>query len=168
MGVFGAIAAIIATQGLEILVLRKISFYFLQLKILFSYFGFPTSCGLYDFERPGSEALLKELRNRFLIAFNFETSSETVFPKPNGGSLNALDALKIVAFTLPLGYSFNLDGSMMYMTFASIAIAQAYNIQHGYWNTNYHVALDVMPNQRRNLLGVPKCFLVVLATCRYV
>ena len=61
------------------------------------------------------------------IAFS-TTSSEAVFPK----LVEELERFgcnnKIVAFILPLGYSFNLDGSMMYMTFASIFIAQVYNV----------------------------------------
>ena len=71
--------------------------------------------------------LLQRIKNPLFIAFS-TTSSEAVFPKlveelERFGCQN-----KIVSFTLPLGYSFNLDGSMMYMTFASIFIAQVYGI----------------------------------------
>jgi Na+/H+-dicarboxylate symporter len=51
-----------------------------------------------------------------------------VFSKVNRGVRAFWVKDKIVSFMLPLGYSFNLDGSMMYMTFASIFIAQAYGI----------------------------------------
>lgn len=97
------------------------------------------------------------------IAFS-TTSSEAVFPK----LVQELEGFgcknKIVSFILPLGYSFNLDGSMMYMTFASIFIAQV-----------NHVPLD-LPTQLTMLLvlmltskgiaGVPRASLVVVtATC---
>jgi len=62
-----------------------------------------------------------------LIAFS-TTSSEAVFPKLTEELERFGCKDKIVSFILPLGYSFNLDGSMMYMTFASLAIAQASNV----------------------------------------
>ena len=71
---------------------------------------------------------------------------------------------KIVSFILPLGYSFNLDGSMMYMTFASIAIAQAYGIQLDL-GTQLTMLLVLMLTNK-GIAGVPRASLVVvLATC---
>ena len=72
-------------------------------------------------------ALLKRIAQPLLIAFS-TTSSEAVFPKLTEELERFGCNEKIVAFTLPLGYTFNLDGSMMYMTFASVAIAQAYRM----------------------------------------
>lgn len=71
--------------------------------------------------------LLKRLAGPLLIAFS-TTSSEAVFPKLTEELERFGCDPKIVSFTLPLGYSFNLDGSMMYMTFASLFIAQIYGI----------------------------------------
>src|SRR3546814_17632213 len=71
--------------------------------------------------------LIRYVREPILIAFS-TASSEAAYPK----MLEQLDRFgvprRIYSFVLPLGYSFNLDGSMMYSTFASIFIAQAYGI----------------------------------------
>src|SRR5678809_887707 len=75
--------------------------------------------------------LLRRIAQPLLIAFS-TTSSEAVFPKLTEELERFGCRDKIVAFVLPLGYSFNLDGSMMYMTFASLAIAQAYNMHLDY------------------------------------
>src|SRR6202000_578805 len=72
-------------------------------------------------------ALLRHMKEPVLIAFS-TSSSEAAFPK----LMLELERFgcdeKIVSFVLPLGYSFNLDGSMMYMSFASIFIAQCYGL----------------------------------------
>src|SRR5690606_19554990 len=71
--------------------------------------------------------LLRYIREPIILAFS-TASSEAAYPR----TLEALDRFgvppRIASFVLPLGYSFNLDGSMMYMTFAVIFIAQAYGI----------------------------------------
>jgi len=68
---------------------------------------------------------------------------------------------KIVSFVLPLGYSFNLDGSMMYMTFASIFIAQTYGI-HLDTGTQLSMLLVLMLTSK-GIAGVPRASLVVIA-----
>jgi Na+/H+-dicarboxylate symporter len=71
---------------------------------------------------------------------------------------------KIVSFILPLGYSFNLDGSMMYMTFASIFIAQVYNVPLDL-PTQLTMLLVLMLTSK-GIAGVPRASLVVVtATC---
>jgi Na+/H+-dicarboxylate symporter len=96
------------------------------------------------------------------IAFN-TASSEAVFPKlveemERFGCNN-----KIVSFTLPLGYSFNLDGSMMYMTFASMFIAQAYNITSVTGDIGTQIAmLLVFMLTSKGIAGVPRASLVVV------
>jgi len=71
---------------------------------------------------------------------------------------------KIVSFMLPLGYSFNLDGSMMYMTFASLFIAQAYGIDLDL-GTQMMMLLVLMLTSK-GIAGVPRASLVVVAaTC---
>jgi Na+/H+-dicarboxylate symporter len=97
------------------------------------------------------------------IAFS-TTSSEAVFPKlveemERFGCKN-----KIVSFILPLGYSFNLDGSMMYMTFASIFIAQVYQVPLDL-GTQLTMLLVLMLTSK-GIAGVPRASLVVVtATC---
>jgi Na+/H+-dicarboxylate symporter len=93
------------------------------------------------------------------IAFN-TASSEAVFPKMVEEMERFGCDKKIVSFTLPLGYSFNLDGSMMYMTFASIAIAQAYGIQLDF-GTQITMLLVLMLTSK-GIAGVPRASLVVI------
>jgi len=107
--------------------------------------------------------LLRRIAQPLLIAFS-TTSSEAVFPKLTEELERFGCGEKIVAFVLPLGYSFNLDGSMMYMTFASIAIAQAYGI-HMDLATQLTMLLVLMLTSK-GIAGVPRAALVVvLATC---
>jgi Na+/H+-dicarboxylate symporter len=96
------------------------------------------------------------------IAFN-TASSEAVFPK----LIEELEGFgcnnKIVSFTLPLGYSFNLDGSMMYMTFASMFIAQAYNLTAITEHIPTQLAmLLVFMLTSKGIAGVPRASLVVI------
>jgi Na+/H+-dicarboxylate symporter len=74
--------------------------------------------------------LLKDIREPILLAFS-TSSSESAMPK----TIEALEqhgiSNRIVSFVLPMGYSFNLDGSIMYMTFATLFIAQCYGIEIG-------------------------------------
>lgn len=108
-------------------------------------------------------SLLKTIRNPLLIAFS-TTSSEAVFPKlveelERFGCKN-----KIVSFILPLGYSFNLDGSMMYMTFASIFIAQLYGIEMSVGQQI--LMLLVLMITSKGVAGVPRASLIIIiATC---
>jgi Na+/H+-dicarboxylate symporter len=107
--------------------------------------------------------LLRRIRNPLLIAFS-TTSSEAVFPKLTEELERFGCKDKIVSFVLPLGYSFNLDGSMMYMTFASLAIAQAYHVPMDL-GTQLLMLLVLMLTSK-GIAGVPRASLVVvLATC---
>jgi hypothetical protein len=103
------------------------------------------------------------VKESVLLAFS-TASSESAFPQ----LMQQLEKFgcqkKIVSFTLPLGYSFNLDGSMMYMTFASLAIAQAYGI-HIDLGTQFTMLLVLMLTSK-GVAGVPRASLVVVtATC---
>ena len=71
--------------------------------------------------------LVKLVQEPFLLAFS-TASSEAAYPKMLEQLAKFPIATRISSFVLPLGYSFNLDGTMMYCTFASIFIAQAYDI----------------------------------------
>jgi Na+/H+-dicarboxylate symporter len=161
LGVFGAIAAVIATKGLEIF-----SFYgqYLLFFIIGIFILWLVLLGVgYLILRDRLPALIKRIAQPLLIAFS-TTSSEAVFPKLTEELERFGCNEKIVAFTLPLGYSFNLDGAMMYMTFASVAIAQAYNI-HMDLGTQITMLLVLMLTSK-GIAGVPRASLVViLATC---
>ncbi|MDQ2718748.1 MAG: dicarboxylate/amino acid:cation symporter [Bacteroidota bacterium] len=161
IGVFGAIAAVIASKGLEI-------FNFYGLYLLYFILGIFILWAVLIFVgylilKNRIPVLLKRIAQPLLIAFS-TTSSEAVFPKLTEELERFGCPEKIVAFTLPLGYSFNLDGSMMYMTFASIAIAQAYGI-HMDLGTQLTMLLVLMLTSK-GIAGVPRASLVVvLATC---
>ena len=161
IGVFGAIAAVIATQGLDIFSFygKYLLFFILGVFMLWLVLLFVG----YLILRNRVPALLNRIGQPLLIAFS-TTSSEAVFPKLTEELERFGCPEKIVAFTLPLGYSFNLDGSMIYMTFASIAIAQAYNI-HMDIGTQITMLLVLMLTSK-GIAGVPRASLVVvLATC---
>jgi len=107
--------------------------------------------------------LLKSIISPLIIAFG-TTSSEAVFPKLTEELERFGVKDKIVSFMLPLGYSFNLDGSMMYMTFASLFIAQVYGV-HLDFATQMTMLLVLMLTSK-GIAGVPRASLVVVAaTC---
>src|SRR3954465_3254454 len=126
IAVFAAMAATVAVNGLEIL-LRFAVFmgdFYLGLIALWALLigaGF-AFLGARVFK------LLSLIKEPFMLSFA-TTSSEAAYPK----ILDALDRFgvkrKISSFVMPMGYSFNLDGSMMYCTFATLFIAQAYGVE---------------------------------------
>lgn len=161
LGVFGAIAAVIATKGLEVFVFygKYLLFFLVGIICLWMVLLF---VGFLVLGKRLPE-LLKRIFPPLIIAFS-TTSSEAVFPKLTDELEKFGCKDKIVAFILPLGYSFNLDGSMMYMTFASIAIAQAYGIQLD-TGTQLTMLLVLMLTSK-GIAGVPRASLVVVtATC---
>jgi Na+/H+-dicarboxylate symporter len=161
LGVFGAIAAVIATKGLR--VFNFYGQYLLYFLIgIFLLWAILLGVG-YLILRNRVPQLLKRISQPLLIAFS-TTSSEAVFPKLTEELERFGCKDKIVSFILPLGYSFNLDGSMMYMTFASITIAQAYGI-HLDIGTQITMLLVLMLTSK-GVAGVPRASLVVvIATC---
>ena len=104
--------------------------------------------------------LIRYVREPLLVAFT-TASSEAAYPR----MLEALDKFgvppRIASFVLPLGYSFNLDGSMIYMTFASLFIAQAYGIDLPL-GTQVAMLLFLMISSK-GIAGVPRASLVVIA-----
>jgi Na+/H+-dicarboxylate symporter len=161
LGVFGAIAAVIASNGLE--VFKFYSFYLLYFILgIFLLWALLLLVGLLILKNK-LPALLKRIIQPLIIAFS-TTSSVAVFPKLTEELEKYGCNNKIVAFILPLGYSFNLDGSMMYMTFASLAIAQAYGI-HLDLGTQLNMLIVLMLTSK-GIAGVPRASLVVVtATC---
>jgi Na+/H+-dicarboxylate symporter len=161
LGVFGAIAAVIATKGLEVFLFygKYLLFFLMGIALLWVIL---ISVGYLILGKRIGE-LLKRISSPMLVAFS-TTSSEAVFPKLTEELERFGCKDKIVSFILPLGYSFNLDGSMMYMTFASLAIAQAYGI-HLDMGTQLTMLLVLMLTSK-GIAGVPRASLVVVtATC---
>ena len=162
IGVFGAIAGVFAIRDIDDLLLTYAKF-FGSFMIGISTLWFVLLLVGYLFLKNKMTKLLKHIVSPLFIAFG-TTSSEAVFPKLTEEleSFGVKD--KIVSFMLPLGYSFNLDGSMMYMTFASIFIAQAYGIPLDF-GTQMTMLLVLMLTSK-GIAGVPRASLVVVAaTC---
>jgi Na+/H+-dicarboxylate symporter len=158
LAVFAAMAAIIATQGLGILVTYGkfvIEFYF-GLAVLW---GILMLVGFLVF---GSHAfrLVGLVREPFLLAFS-TASSEAAYPKTMEQLEKFPISKKIISFVLPMGYSFNLDGSMMYCTFAVLFIAQAYNIELSMAQQITMLLLLMLTS--KGMAGVPRASLVVIA-----
>lgn len=104
--------------------------------------------------------LVSMLRQPVLLAFS-TASSEAAYPM----TLEQVERFgckkKIASFVLPVGYSFNLDGSMMYCSFAAIFIAQVYSIEMEI--TQQLLMLLVLMITSKGIAGVPRASLVVIA-----
>lgn len=156
--VFGAMAAIISQKGLTILLTygKFIGQFYLGLACLWIVLA------LVGFLILGRRVfiLLGLIKDPLLLAFS-TASSEAAYPR----TMEELEKFgcdnRIVSFVLPLGYSFNLDGSMMYMTFASLFIAQAYNMHLGF--EEQISMLLVLMITSKGIAGVPRASLVVIA-----
>jgi Na+/H+-dicarboxylate symporter len=156
--VFAAMAAIITTQGLGILVTYGkfvLEFYFglVVLWCILVFVGFLVF-GNHAFR------LVALVREPFLLAFS-TASSEAAYPKTMEQLAKFPVSKKIISFVLPMGYSFNLDGSMMYCTFAAIFIAQAYNIPLTL-GQQFTMLLLLMVTSK-GMAGVPRASLVVIS-----
>jgi Na+/H+-dicarboxylate symporter len=162
IGVFGAIAGVFAVRNLSELLLTYAKFFGSFLVGISTLWIFLLVIG-FIFLKSRMKTLLKHIVSPLIIAFG-TTSSEAVFPKLTEELERFGVKDKIVSFMLPLGYSFNLDGSMMYMTFASIFIAQAYGV-HLDIGTQMTMLLVLMLTSK-GIAGVPRASLVVVAaTC---
>ncbi|MBC7858946.1 MAG: dicarboxylate/amino acid:cation symporter [Burkholderiaceae bacterium] len=158
LAVFAAMASVVTTQGLGVLVTfaKFMGGFYIGLVCLWALLigaGFLVI-------GPRVFKLVGLIREPFLLAFS-TASSEAAYPK----LLVALDQFgvqrKISSFVLPMGYSFNLDGSMMYCTFAVLFIAQAYGIDLPV-GTQITMLLLLMLTSK-GMAGVPRASLVVIA-----
>jgi Na+/H+-dicarboxylate symporter len=162
IGVFGAITGVFAVRDFQELAITYFKFFGSFLIGISSLWVILIIVG-YVFLKSRMNELLKRIVGPLVIAFG-TTSSEAVFPKLTEQLEEFGVKDRIVSFMLPLGYSFNLDGSMMYMTFASIFIAQAYGV-HLDIGTQM-VMLLVLMLTSKGIAGVPRASLVVVAaTC---
>lgn len=162
IGVFGAIAGVFAIRDLNELLITYAKFFGSFLVGITTLWIFLIFIG-FVFLKKRILTLLQHIVSPLIIAFG-TTSSEAVFPKLTEELERFGVKDKIVSFMLPLGYSFNLDGSMMYMTFASIFIAQAYGIPLDF--PTQLTMLFVLMLTSKGIAGVPRASLVVVAaTC---
>jgi Na+/H+-dicarboxylate symporter len=158
LAVFCAIASTIATNGLGILVnyakfMGEFYFGLVCLWVVLIVVGFVLL-------GPDIRRLILLVREPFLLAFS-TASSEAAYPKMLEQLAKFPISRNISSFVLPLGYSFNLDGTMMYCTFASVFIAQAYDIPLTL-GTQIAMLLTLMLTSK-GVAGVPRASLVVIA-----
>jgi Na+/H+-dicarboxylate symporter len=158
LAVFAAVAATVTTSGLGILLTfgKFMGGFYVSLIILWLIiFG----AGFLVIG-PRAFRLAHLVREPLLLAFS-TASSEAAYPK----TLERLEQFgvpnRIASFVLPLGYSFNLDGSMMYCTFATLFIAQAYGITLGAGEQITMLLLLMLTS--KGMAGVPRASLVVIS-----
>jgi Na+/H+-dicarboxylate symporter len=158
IGVFGAVAGIITTQGLGMLLVfgKLLMAFYITLAVLWLVL---ILAGYFVLGK-GVFRLLKLVRSPMLLGFS-TASSESAYPK----LMEQLEKFgirdRITGFVLPLGYSFNLDGSMIYTTFAALFVAQAYGIELSL--TTQITMLLVLMVSSKGIAGVPRASLVVVA-----
>ncbi|HGY3715604.1 dicarboxylate/amino acid:cation symporter [Citrobacter sp. Res13-Sevr-PEB04-36] len=158
LAIFAAISSVIATQGLGIL-LNYASF------IGGYYLAIVLTCLVllavgYVMLKKEVFRLVSMLKDPVLVAFT-TSSSEAAYPKTLEQLTKFGCSRNIVSFVLPIGYSFNLVGSMVYCSFASMFIAQAYNIHLSF--AEITVLMLTLMLASKGIAGVPRSALVVLA-----
>ncbi|MFL9887613.1 dicarboxylate/amino acid:cation symporter [Paraburkholderia agricolaris] len=158
VGVFGALAAAITVHGLDVLTTygKLIGSFYVGLVLLWALLIAVGYCFL------GKQiwALLKAIREPAMLAFS-TASSEAAYPRLSEKLEEFGVDKKVVGFTLPLGYAFNLDGSMMYQAFAAIFIAQAFGIDMPL-GTQIMMLLVLMLSSK-GMAGVARGSVVVVA-----
>lgn len=158
LGVFGAIASAVTLRGLDVLYSygRLIGSFYLGLFLLWAILIGVGYCFLG--RRIGG--LLKAVREPAMIAFS-TASSEAAYPRLTEQLERFGVDKKVVGFTLPLGYAFNLDGSMMYQAFAAIFIAQAFGVSMPL--SEQVVMLLILMLSSKGMASVPRGSVVVVA-----
>jgi Na+/H+-dicarboxylate symporter len=158
LAVFAAIAGIVTTQGLGVIVTYGtfVLQFYLTLLILWTLLML---VGFLVLGRPVFD-LVRRVREPFLLALS-TASSEAAYPKTLDQLVRFGVSKRIASFVLPLGYSFNLDGTMAYCTFATVFIAQAYGI-HLPLGTQLTMLAMLMVTSK-GMAGVPRASLVVIA-----
>ena len=158
VGVGAAIAVTVGHRGLSVLYnlgLMIISFYGALIVFVILVFG-----GVMLISKISVKKFLIAVKEPALIAFS-TTSSEAALPK----ALEAMEKFgvsrRIVSFILPLGYSFNLDGSTLYLSLASVFVAQAAGIQLTF--TQQALMMLTLMLTSKGVAGVPRASLVILA-----
>ncbi len=158
LAVFGALASTVSKQGLDIIAVYGLFMgeFYLSLVVLWVVLVIlgGTIIG------PRVVRLIRRVREPIILAFS-TASSEAAYPK----TLEELERFgcsnRVASFVLPMGYSFNLDGSMMYCTFAVMFIAQVYGIEIPIGEQILMVAILMLTS--KGIAGVPRASLVVIA-----
>ncbi|WP_431858192.1 dicarboxylate/amino acid:cation symporter [Azospirillum sp.] len=158
IGVFAAVANVVATQGLGVLLVygKFMGSFYVTLVVLWA---FLIGAGFLVL-RKDVFRLVRTVREPMLLGFS-TASSESAYPRVMEELKGFGIKERVIGFVLPLGYSFNLDGSMIYTTFASLFIAQAYNLPLSL--DQQMLMLLVLMVSSKGIAGVPRSSLVVVA-----
>jgi Na+/H+-dicarboxylate symporter len=159
MAIFAALASTVATQGIEVIGVyaKFVGGFYLSLGILWAVL---TLAAMAFMGAKRGLNLIGMVREPTLLAFS-AASSEAAYPRTMEQLEKFGVSRRIVSFVLPLGYSFNLDGSMMYCTFAVLFIAQAYGIEITL--VQQVIMLGLLMITSKGIAGVPRASLVVIA-----
>jgi proton glutamate symport protein len=157
VGVLGAMAFTIGTMGLD--VLKNLLSLLATLYVALAVFLFGVLLPVALLARLPIRRFIKAVAEPVSIAFA-TASSESALPR----AMESMEAFgvprQIVAFVLPTGYSFNLDGSTLYLSLASIFVAQAAGI-HLSFGQQLVIVLTLMLTSK-GVAGVPRAMLVIL------
>ena len=158
IAVFAAVSAALAKSGVELLATYAIFMAEFYLGILLLWvLLFVAAWAMLGKRAVG---LFRAVREPTLLAFA-TASSEAAYPKTLAQLEKFGCSNRVASFVLPLGYSFNLDGSMMYCTFAVLFIAQAYGIELS--AGQQLTMLLILMVTSKGMAGVPRASLVVIA-----
>lgn len=157
-GIFAAIASVVTVQGLGVIITygKLIGWFYVALFALWTLLFFAGRAVLGRRMRE----LTKAIREPMMIAFS-TASSEAAYPKLTEVLQRFGVRKRLVGFVLPLGYSFNLDGSMVYQAFAAVFIAQAFGVEMSL-GTQVTMLLVLMVSSK-GMAAVPRGSLVVVA-----
>jgi Na+/H+-dicarboxylate symporter len=159
LAVFTALASTVLTQGAAVLMIyaKFVGSFYLALLALWAFLSFSAFLAI----GPRVLRLLGAIRSPMLIAFS-TASSEAAYPR----TLERLETFgvspRIASFVLPLGYSFNLDGSMMYCAFAVLFIAQIFH--RDFTLHQQIVMLLILMVTSKGMAAVPRASLMVIAS----
>jgi Na+/H+-dicarboxylate symporter len=158
LAVFGALAGTVAKEGLDIIRVYGLFMGEFYLGLLVLWIALVCLGALVV--GPRVWRLMRRVREPIILAFS-TASSEAAYPR----TLEELERFgcsnRVASFVLPMGYSFNLDGSMMYCTFAVMFIAQVYSIDLSLGSQIVMVAILMLTS--KGMAGVPRASLVVIA-----
>ena len=158
IGVFGAVTAVVIQQGPG--VLKSYAYLITCFYGGLLFFVFVVLMGICTLFKINFFKLFSYIKEPVLLAFS-TASSEAAMPK----TIERLEDFglrnRTVSFVLPLGYSFNLDGSIMYMTFATLFIAQMYGIDIAFADQIKMMLILLVTS--KGMAGVPRASLVVIA-----
>jgi Na+/H+-dicarboxylate symporter len=158
LAIFAALASTVTTQGLAILATyaKFVGGFYLSLGILWALL----IAVVVLIVGPRAMKLIAAIRQPALLAFS-TASSEAAYPRTLEELQKFGVSRRVASFVLPLGYSFNLDGSMMYCTFATLFIAQVYGVPLSIGQQITMLLLLMVTS--KGMAGVPRASLVVIA-----